>query len=176
MNTQYFDARDAKRFVQLLDLARNDGNPHIVKLHDDGSVTVADGREVAYLGNTPAGWHMDTGGELHQRIRIVFNTLLKTKCFNMLVGLTAWDAEKIASVFPMLGLHSVKVYEIDNGVMFEHGRDTYTIVAKTVGYTLRSSYTSDDVHQDAAWFAIFNAAVGMARMNFVADRREVDNV
>ena len=61
MNTQYFDARDAKRFVQLLDLARNDGNPHIVKLHDDGSVTVADGREVAYLGNTPAGWHMDTG-------------------------------------------------------------------------------------------------------------------
>ena len=176
MNTQYFDARDAKRFVQLLDLARNDGNPHIVKLHDDGSVTVADGREVAYLGNTPAGWHMDTGGELHQRIRILFNTLLKTKCFNMLVGLTAWDAEKIASVFPMLGLHSVKVSEIDNGVMLEHGRDTYTIVAKTVGYTLRSSYTSDDVHQDAAWFAIFNAAVGMARMNFVADRREVDNV
>lgn len=38
MNTQYFDARDAKRFVQLLDLARNDGNPHTVQLHDDGSV------------------------------------------------------------------------------------------------------------------------------------------
>ena len=176
MNTQYFDARDAKRFVQLLDLARNDGNPHTVQLHDDGSVTVADGREVAHLVNTPAGWHMNTGGELHKRIRRVFNNLLKTKCFNMLVGLTAWDTEKIASVFPMLGLHSVKVSEIDNGVMFEHGRDTYTIVPQAVGYTLSSSYTFNGVAQDAAWFAIFNAAVGMARMNFVADRREVNNV
>ena len=176
MNKQYFDARDAKRFVQLLDLVLNAGNPHTVQLHDDGSVTVADGREAAHLVNTPAGWHMDAGGELHKRIRLVFNNWVKTKCFNMLVGLTAWDTEQIASVFPMLGLHSVKVYEIDNGVMFEHGRDTYTIVPQRVGYAVRSSYTFGSSHQDAAWFAIYNVAYCMAGINFVADRREVNNV